>query len=52
MRAVGTQPYKAILLIITLLALTMEGCSSSSPSSVALPLAADRPTFLFFYTDG
>jgi hypothetical protein len=43
MRAVGTQPYNAILLVITLLALTMEGCSNSSPSSVKPPLAADRP---------
>lgn len=52
MRTVGTQLYNAILLLIALLALTMEGCSSSSPSSVTLPLAADRPTFVFFYTDG
>jgi hypothetical protein len=31
--------------------LALAGCAASTPA-VSLPLASDRPTLLFLYTDG
>jgi hypothetical protein len=37
--------------ILFLAGLVLSGCSSGESSSPVVP-AADRPTFLFFFTDG
>lgn len=39
-----------LLFLLALLALA--GCAPPTPQAAALPLATDRPTFLFFFTDG
>ena len=38
------------ILFLALLAL-MGACTPSATPAISLPLAADRPTFFFFYTD-
>jgi len=39
-----------MFLWLGLLAL-LSACSSTAPAANALPLAQDRPTLLFFFTD-
>jgi len=40
------------LLILSGLLLVLVGCGSGTTPTIDLPLAPDKPTFLFFYTDG
>lgn len=50
----NTKVSSLCLVLLALLGLTAcaGGANSATPlAAVRLPLAADRPTFLFFYTD-
>lgn len=42
---------RLLLALMALLAGCAEGAGNASPQPVRLPLAADRPTFLLFFTD-
>lgn len=39
-------------LLLCLLMLGLAACAATPQPAEVLPLAADRPTFIFFYTDG
>ncbi len=45
----ATRLVAALFVLVALLA--TGGCSGAAPGMTAQPLAADRPSFLFFYTD-
>jgi len=45
--------YRYIKYIVALMGLVLFGCSTANTpeTTISLPLADDRPTFLLFYTD-
>lgn len=38
--------------LLILIMLIVAACGGGTKSTISFPLATDRPTFLFFFTDG